>query len=404
MSRGKKSKPLEEEFAGDKASIEWLKAQKESTQRIYRSLWKHFLEFTNLTGDQILASRKEDKENLWEKRVIEFKERMSKEIAESSAKTASACVRGFFSFYRLDLKFRRAESAKLREAQRKYEDYRFILEDLKKMFDVADLIERYVLTLGKSFAMRAGDFLALTRGDLEPYLGRPVPISIGEYVTQKEKVKAYPFIDTDALPVVKLMIEKMDRDGRTDPKEKILTYSHDIQLSRVLQRLADRAGVKYGTKNVRFHCLRKFLIDHLTDFMASEKWKQIVGKKISESAYVSPDTLRDDYMRAMAETTFTKPVSDNEAELRMAERMLKAIGLFDKYELKVRQKKDITIPEKLKIADKMLEENGKAQTQTNGGDCGETFEQIPEANLLAYLKQGWRIECRLASGEIIIKR
>jgi hypothetical protein len=41
---------------------------------------------------------------------------------------------------------------------------------------------------------------------------------------------------------------------------------------------------------------------------------------------------------------------------------------------------------------------------TNGGDCGEEFEQIQESQLLSYLKAGWQIVHRLESGEVIVKR
>ena len=33
--------------------------------------------------------------------------------------------------------------------------------------------------------------------------------------------------------------------------------------------------------------------------MSESKWKQIIGKKISEGAYVSPQELREAYLRAM---------------------------------------------------------------------------------------------------------
>ena len=39
-----------------------------------------------------------------------------------------------------------------------------------------------------------------------------------------------------------------------------------------------------------------------------------------------------------------------------------------------------------------------------GGDCGETFEQITEAQLLSYLKGGWQLVHRLASGEVIVRK
>ena len=207
-------------FSNDKATHEWLDSMKKSSRATYQTMWKYFLEFTRITGDAILESRKVDKDYMWEKKVIEFKQWMidAKKQSENSASLGAASVRSFFAYHRMPLQFRRTESARLREAKRKTEDYRFSREDLKKMADVADLTEKYVIVAGKSFGLRAGDFLALTRGDLEPYINRDVPICIGPYATQKESVKAYPFVDSDAQPIVKLMLEKWivkDAQART---------------------------------------------------------------------------------------------------------------------------------------------------------------------------------------------
>jgi len=196
----------------DKATEEWLESLKRTTRNTYRYQWKNFLEFTGMTGDEILKSRRLDKEYHWEKKVLEFRDWLLnvKGLSEHTAKTGTGVVRGFFDYHRQALAFRRSESTRLDEARTKYEDYRFSLEDAKKMFDVGDLQERYVLCAGKSFGLRAGDFLKITRGDLEPYIDREIPIAIGKYETEKESAPAYPFIDTDAKPVIKLMIERMD--------------------------------------------------------------------------------------------------------------------------------------------------------------------------------------------------
>jgi len=330
-------------FPNDKATHEWLNSFKASSRYTYQSHWKYFIEFTGMTGDQILADRKGDKDYRWEKKVIEFKQWMieEKKKAEYTATSATGAIRSFFAFHRMELQFRRTESVRLTEAKRKYEDYRFSTEDLKKMAEFSDLEEEYVVVVGKSFGLRAGDFLALTRGDLEPYINRPVPISIGEYSTQKESVPAYPFIDSDAQPVIKRMLEKMNREGRTSPNERMLTHKNAIQLTYVLKRVAERAGIKHGNKVVRFHCLRKFLTDRLSSHMSTEKWKQIVGKKISEGAYVSPDSLQEDYKRAMNETCFKPPVSEEELELSVAKRLLegqlKAAGLDPKKLLRAKK-------------------------------------------------------------------
>ena len=156
---GKKQPPLEEQFPNDQATIEFLNTQKKSTQPVYKQHWRRFLEFTRMTGNQILESRKLDTESAWEKKVLEFrgwiekqpKKRNPKEtLGDAVAKTAVGVVRAFFGFHRKDLKFRRTESTRLSESERKYEDYRFGRDDLHNMCKVADLQGEYVVTAGKS--------------------------------------------------------------------------------------------------------------------------------------------------------------------------------------------------------------------------------------------------------------
>jgi len=398
----------------DIATTIWLNSQKKSTCSVYKSLWKMFLEFTKMTGDEILASRHGDKDFYWESKVLEFKAYLQNEKKTSSftARAAGTTCRSFFTFHRVGLDFRRGEKAKLTEATRLREDYKFSIEDFTKMFSVADLEEKYVLCAGKSFGLRAGDFLRLTRGDLEPYISREVPISIGEYNTEKEGVKAFPHIDADTQPVIKLMLEKLTREGRTGQEERILTFGNEIQLSRVLKRITENAGINVGNKQVRFHCLRKFLIDHLSSYMSESKWKQIVGKKISESAYVSPDSLREDYQRAMSETTLSKTASgDMEMVVKkqIALQTLKNLGISESDVKKLFKRKPANLAEEIEEIEKLLAE--KSHQETNGGTCAdgkncgeENFKQIAEAELLEHLKAGWKITHNLANGQVIIQR
>jgi integrase len=390
----------------DKATETWLNAQKKSTMPVYKTYWGYFIEFMGLTGDKIIESRKTDKDYNWEKQVMDFKQWMinNKGQSDNSAKTASATVRGFFSFHRLPLQFRRSESAKLSEAKRKYEDYKFSREDLQKMVEVADLTEKYVIVVGKSFGLRAGDFLRLVRGDLEPYVEREPPISIGEKETEKKGVMAYSFIDSDAKPIIKLMLDYMSTKGYVNPTDKMLSFGDEIQLTRVLRRVAVKACIKFGNKRIRFHCLRKFLIDRLSSHMSESKWKQIVGKTISEGAYVSSESLREDYARAMSETCFRMDLDHitkrQEASEQIMSKIMAGEALTDQ------DKANIT-RYNLKWSKKAIKPEdfrGEIETQTNGGDCGENFEQISENQLLSYLKAGWQIVHRLESGEVIVKR
>lgn len=67
-------KPAKDRFPNDKATCEWLDAQKASTSKAYQSYWNYFLEFVGMTGDQILVDRKQDKEHKWKRLALQFKQ------------------------------------------------------------------------------------------------------------------------------------------------------------------------------------------------------------------------------------------------------------------------------------------------------------------------------------------
>lgn len=397
----------------DKATKQWLTSQKSSTRSSYQTYWSHFLEFAKMTGDQILADRKSDQEHKWERLVLQFKQWMQeKGFSDLTATTSAMAARGFFQYHYMPLNYRRAETKKLGEGSRKTEDYKFSVDDLKRMADVANLQEKYVVVAGKSFGLRASDFLNLRRGDLEPYIDRQVPIGIGQIATQKEKVPAYPFIDSDAQPVIKLLLQQMDRKGRTNATDKILTYKWEKELSAVVRRLATNAGIKYGSKRVRFHCLRKFLIDRLSSHMSTEKWKQIVGKKIAEGAYVSADSLREDYQRTMVDTAFAKAASEDEIELRAAQRALEMqlnASVSIPQHIKEQLLKKIRAVKKMENWKSVEEEvtdqfknSQRTPTNNNCADGQHCQRLVGEDELPGLFLQGWRVAAVLPSGKIVV--
>lgn len=396
-----KEKTINERFPNDKATHEWLNSQEKTTRRNYQTGWKHFLEFTKMTGDQILADRKQDTEHQWEKKVLLFRRwlmdtKYTKGQGEGTATVAVTAVRSFFSFHYRKLEYRRADSKKLSKKTRKTEDYKFSRDDLKMMADVADLEEQYVTVVGKSFGLRAGDFLRLKRGDLEPYIDREPPISIGEYETEKEDVSAYPFIDSDALPVIKNIIRLMDQQGRRNPMDRILTYKKTRTLTRILVRVVNRTGINIGSKRARFHCLRKFLTDRLSSHMSESKWKQIVGKTVDERAYVSPDELRKDYARAMKETCWTG-TADVNVEKRIRIEILKEkakdLGISEDEIKEAFTRFDLD--EQIAYLEDRLKKNPECQN----GNCQLI---IGESELETYLLKGWCFVAVLPSGKLVI--
>lgn len=317
-------------------------------------------------------------------------------------------VRGFFSFHYVKLNYRRQESKRIGERYRKTEDYHFTLEEIKHMADCADLEDKYVVVAGKSFGLRASDFKRLSRGDLEPYINREPPISIGSINTVKENVPAYPFIDIDAQHVIKDMLVWMTRDGRTAPTDKMF-QPKERELTSALKRLADKAGINSGNKRISFHCLRKFLIDNLSRFMSESKWKQIVGKTIDEGAYVSSDSLREDYKRAMVETTFVKVLGQQEAQLQSQKDMLITIAkqMFgftdDKIKTIFRSKKATTLQAEVNLLEEITKAQEQEKQKANGCTDGKNCQRVAsEAELETLLTQGWHVVLCLPSGKIVV--
>jgi hypothetical protein len=289
----------------DEVCIQFLAQQKHSTQATYKCFLKKALEFTGLTGQQLLESKKADKENQWEKKIIDFKQWLKGQgYSDNAIKTAINTLRSFFECYRTPLQFSQSENRKLNgRAQRVTKDFELTNEDISKMNLVGNLREKYILLLGKSFGLRVGDFTALTYGVFRSInLDQEPPIPIGEIQTEKEGVTAYPFIDSDSLPILKAVL---DCNKNKLDTERIITVQ-EAELSSILQTLADKASIKLGGKHLRFHCLRKYLVTRLSASMSESKWKQIVGKSTPEEAYVNRFDLKECYLKAMELTTVNK--------------------------------------------------------------------------------------------------
>jgi hypothetical protein len=285
----------EQEF--DSEFTAFLDSLKPHSKNAYRSLFAYWVNFTHMNGKETLEFRKKDTDALTQKKVVAFKQYLiGLGKSENFARLGTGAIRGFLSSHRLKLEFIPSEKRQIQEANRNTFDYLFTKEDLAKMSEFANLQERYILLVGKSVGLRAGDFLSFTYGTFRGiHLDGEAPISLGEIVTQKEHVKAFPFLDSDAVQIVKALLTQ---NPEAKNEEKILTVDEE-QLTVTLKRLFEKAHLESGSKMVRFHNLRKYLFDKLSCVMSEEKAKQIIGKKVRENAYLGIDSLRECYLRAM---------------------------------------------------------------------------------------------------------
>ena len=235
----------------DETCIEFLSSlEKKGTSHTYKAYLKHFLKFSGMTGKQILESKRADKNSEWETKIFAFKQYMktqktqqSKNFSDNAISTAINTLRSFFDYYKTPLKFSHNESRKLNgKAKRVTQDFMLTNEVISKMALVADLREKYIVLLGKSFGLRAGDFTALTYGTFQGInLDQEPPIFIGKLQTEKERVDAYPFIDSDALPIIKSILD-CSKDKLSD--ERIITVQEE-ELSTIIQNLAKKSKYQF---------------------------------------------------------------------------------------------------------------------------------------------------------------
>jgi len=295
MSKVVHQEPIAEIWLEDKTIKEFLDAQlNKNTKATYTTYMKRLLEFTEYkeSGAEILKQHKQ-----WERRIFVYYNWLKdKTYSQNYCESCTGCLRGFFSHFRKPLNLTPKERIKLSMRNRTTEDYYFDNTDLFKCYLSGTLKGKYALAVGKSIGLRSEDFGKLTYGRFRALkLDSEPPIFLGAIPTSKEGVKAYCFLDADAVQAVRDILEankdKLDSDK--------VWSGNDDYLSGILRRMAKRAKIDSHGAKIHFHCLRKFLCDRLSSHMGESKWKQIVGKKISESAYISPNLLRDDFMRAM---------------------------------------------------------------------------------------------------------
>jgi integrase len=296
-SKLKTIEPIEISLSEDNEITEFLNAQSKNTKATYSTYMKRICEFSKVSGKQLLSEHKQ-----YEHKIFAFQNWLiQKGYSPNYIESCLGCLRGFFSYYRKPLMLTSLERKKIRRRRRTTEDFNYDSETLYKMWLCGSTKMRYVIAMAKSIGLRAEDFSKITYGKLRSLdLNAELPIFLGEIETEKEDVKAYCFLDKDAVESIKALLET-NKDKR-DSKEVWSARSDD--LSQAVKRLADKAKINYGSKRIRFHGFRKFLFDALNRVMSIEKAKMIIGKQTSEEAYLSIETLRESFKEVQSLIAF----------------------------------------------------------------------------------------------------
>lgn len=149
--------------------------------------------------------------------------------------------------------------------------------------------------------------------------------------------------------------------------------------------------------------------------MSESKWKQIVGKTVSESAYVSPDSLRADYSRAMSETCFTTQIGSQDMEKIAKKQALlliaKSMGLDEEHVTtlfrvrgsRLKAKRITNIDDEIETLEQAIAEKREPK-ESNCKDGEHCQKVVGEEELASLLSEGWTATLVLPSGKVVVTR
>jgi integrase len=286
-----------------------------NTAKSYRNGLRHFAEWYKKNYsiemlNEILQERKDSlqSENPQEKRKFErliekwHRSQLDHNESVNTARNRYVAMAQFFKFFDLDLNaaFIPSEVKKTKISE---DDYPLTVEDVRAMYQTADLRGRAILLMAKDLGLRLNDFRWLTIKqlpdlDAEP----PIPFNVE---TRKEHVQTKGFLSAETVQVLKAYKETLkDRPcsycrGRgckeckgtgKRPESPYLWPSNgthpldEDSFGLWLKNLAKKAGIKTGNQRLTFHCFRRLVMRAAIETgVGLTAAKLMVGKAVAKS-------------------------------------------------------------------------------------------------------------------------
>jgi len=302
-----------------------------NTAKSYRNGLRHFAEWHKKSYSvemlkEILQERKNsfESENPQEKRIFErlvekwHRDQVNRGDSVNTARNRYVAIAQFFKFFDLDLNaaFIPSEVKKTKISE---DDYPLRIEDVRAMYQTADLRGRAILLMAKDLGLRLNDFRWLTvkqlpNLDAEP----PIPFNVE---TGKEHVQTKGFLSAETVQVLKAYketlkerqcsycrgrgCEKCSGTGKR-PESPFLWPSNgthpldEDSFGLWLKNLAKKAGVKTGNQRLSFHCFRRLVMRAAIETgVGLTAAKLMVGKAVarSDETYIAKAKLDEAFKK-----------------------------------------------------------------------------------------------------------
>ena len=293
-----------------------------NTKKEYRHGTKKFCEWYGKNAEEILQLRKNDLTQIAGEGLIEYRNRAArfeKEIEKfhsylltqnytiNTARNLTLGIRQLFRFYEMGIKFR--AGSKIAKTVKTTKNFPLTIDHVRTMFKVADLRERVILSMATDLGLRIGDFLELKKTDLPP-LDQEPPISM-EIMTNKEDVIAHGFLSQETVDLLKIYLPTLEKKNGNPHLFPSNGESHisDEWMNRLLQNLAEKAGLNLNGKDLTFHCFRKMFLSAAIDSgIGLTAGKKLCGKAIAQSddTYLTTINLRQKFIQMKKFLTITE--------------------------------------------------------------------------------------------------
>ena len=313
-----------EEFLGSLRNI--------STRKGYHNGIKKFCEWFGKSPTEILELRKDDLTQRPDENLVDYRNRAArfeKEIEKfhshmldkghsiNSSRNYTNGIRQLFRFYQMPVRMR--TGSQVNRTVKTSKSFPLRIEHIRKMFDVADLRERIILSMATDLGLRTVDFIEIRTSDL-PNLNEDPPIPF-DIMTKKRDIVAHGFLSQESQILLKTYLPVLDQKKKANPflfASTGLSHISEEWLNKLLKRLAKKAQISIPNgKKLSFHCFRKmFLSSAIDSGIGLTAGKMMCGKAIAQTdeTYLTTVKLRERFKQLKRFLTITeqpKPESKN---------------------------------------------------------------------------------------------
>jgi integrase len=280
------------------------------TRKGYRFGLNKFIEWFGKPAEEILRMRQDDLTQKPGENFVEYKNRaarfekelecfhsnlIEKGYSINSARNMTLGIRELFRYYQMPVNMRAGSKAS--QTVKTTKNFPLTIEHVRRMFEVANLKERTILSLAVDTGLRISDFLTLKKADLPPLDWEP-PVGF-MLLTQKEKIAANCFLSLETVNLLKTYL------GASQKKDNAYLFSShgkshisDEAISKMLNRLSEKAQINLNGKSLSFHCFRKmFLSASIDSGIGLTAGKKLCGKAIAQAddTYLTTINLREKF-------------------------------------------------------------------------------------------------------------